>query len=126
MESVIKGIGQVSIRVSDVAKSIEFYQDNLGLPLLLNAGRLAFFQCGQVRLMLSVPESQEYDHSSAPLYLDVENINTAVATLKKRGVVFEDDPHIVGNLDDKEVWMAFFRDPDGNLLGVQSEVSVHA
>ena len=122
MESLIKSVGQVSIRVHDVERSIEFYQGTLGLPLLFNAGRLAFLQCGHTRLMISLPEHPELDHPSSTIYLDVDEINTAVVTLRERGVSFEDDPHVVGRLGDVDVWMAFFRDPDGNLLAVQSEV----
>lgn len=114
----------MSIRVHNVERSIEFYQGMLGLPLLFNAGRLAFLQCGHVRLMLSLPEGPELDHPSSPLYFDVSEINSAVASLRARGVSFEDDPHVVGRLGDSEVWMAFFRDPDGNSLAVQSEVPV--
>lgn len=124
MESIIRGLGQVSIRVHDVERSIEFYQGLLGLPLLFNAGRLAFLQCGNVRLMLSIPERPELDHPSSPLYFDVSEINSTVASLRGRGVSFEDEPHVVGRLGDSEVWMVFFRDPDGNLLAVQSEVPV--
>jgi catechol 2,3-dioxygenase-like lactoylglutathione lyase family enzyme len=124
MESLIKSVGQVSIRVHDVERSIEFYQGKLGLPLLFNAGRLAFIQCGHVRLMLSLPELPEFDHPSSPIYLDVDEINSVVVTLRDRGISFDDEPHVVGRLGDIEVWMAFFRDPDGNLLAVQSEVPV--
>jgi methylmalonyl-CoA/ethylmalonyl-CoA epimerase len=35
---------------------------------------------------------------------------------------FEQSPHFVAKLPDHDLWMAFFRDPDGNLLALMSEV----
>lgn len=126
MEAFIKDVGQISVRVHDVERSLDFYQGKLGLPLLFNGGRMAFLQCGHVRLMLSLPETPEFDHPGSPLYLNVDDINSAVSTLRQRGVSFEGEPHAVGRLGDSEVWMAFFRDPDGNFLAVQSEVPIQA
>ena len=45
-------IGQIAITVSDLAQSQQFYEHTLGMKLLFNAGNMAFFQCGSVRLML--------------------------------------------------------------------------
>ncbi len=46
----------------------------------------------------------------------------AFDTLSARGVVFETKPHLIAKLPDHELWMAFFRDPDQNLLALMSEV----
>lgn len=46
-------IGQIAIGVSDAARAKDFYQNVLGMKLLFDAGSLAFFQCGEVRLMIS-------------------------------------------------------------------------
>jgi len=42
--------------------------------------------------------------------------------LSKRGVSFEKQPHLIAKMPDHELWMAFFRDPDENLLALMSEV----
>ena len=78
--------------------------------------------CGDVRLMLAVPENDEVDHPSSTLYFRVADLPAAYADLTVRGVEFVDEPHLIARLPDHELWMAFFRYPDGNLLGLMSEV----
>jgi len=36
-------------------------------------------------------------------------------------VPIDDEPHLIAQLPDHDLWMAFFRDPDRNLLGIMSE-----
>jgi methylmalonyl-CoA/ethylmalonyl-CoA epimerase len=38
-----------------------------------------------------------------------------------QGVTFDDCPHLVARMPDHELWMAFFRDPDGHLLAIMEE-----
>ena len=54
--SEITCLGQVAITVQEVDRALAFYRDKLGLKFLFQAGTLAFFDCGGVRLMLSRPE----------------------------------------------------------------------
>jgi catechol 2,3-dioxygenase-like lactoylglutathione lyase family enzyme len=118
----IANIGQISIRVHDVARAVTFYRDALGLDFLFDAGPLAFLMCGDVRLMLTRPERDEFDHPSSTLYFGVEDIHAAREELAGRGVEFEDEPHLIAKMPDHELWMTFFRDPDRNLHGLMSEV----
>ena len=83
---------------------------------------MAFFMAGDVRLMLAVPENPEVDHPSSIVYFRVSDIDAAHAELSGRGVPFDDEPHLIAQLPDHDLWMAFFRDPDRNLLGIMSEV----
>ena len=115
-------IGQISIRVHDVERAVDFYRDALGLEFLFDAGPLAFLKCGDVRLMLTKPERDEFDHPSSTLYFRVDDINAARDTLAGRGVPFDDEPHLIAKMPDHELWMTFFRDPDRNLHGLMSEV----
>ena len=121
-ESSLGSIGQIAINVHDLARAVAFYRDTLGLRFLFEAPNLAFFDCGGVRLMLGPPEKPEFDHPASTLYFKVADIRQATATLKSRGVAFEDEPHLIAKMPDHELWMAFFRDAERNLLGLMSEV----
>jgi methylmalonyl-CoA/ethylmalonyl-CoA epimerase len=119
----ISRIGQIAINASDVERAATFYQDALGLKLLFKAGpSLAFFDCGGVRLMLTRPEKPEFDHPSSILYFAVPDIQAAHARMKEKGVPFEDEPHLIASMPDHDLWMVFFRDSEGNLMGLMSEV----
>ena len=123
MTAPIQRVGQVSIRTKDLPAAVAFYRDQLGLDFLFEAGpALAFFMCGDVRLMLTVPESPEFDHPSSTIYFNVDDLDAAYDELRGRGVPFDDEPHLIAEMPDHELWMAFFRDPDRNLHGLMAEV----
>ena len=115
-------LGQIGVTVSDVEKSVSFYRDTLGLKHLFSAPPgLAFFAAGAVRLMLSRPEKPESERFTSALYFKVADIQGTRDSLASRGVIFETEPHRVAKMPDHELWMAFFRDPDRNLLGLMCE-----
>jgi len=117
-------IGQISMRALDLPRAVRFYRDVLGMKFLFEAPpRLAFFDCEGIRLMLSLPEG-EFDYPGSVLYFVVEDIRSTYDGLKRRGVSFEGDPHLIAKLPDREVWMAFFRDSEGNMLALMSELRV--
>lgn len=117
-------IGQIAIPVTDVERAIVFYRDVLGMRFLFQAPPgLGFFDCGGVRLMLDGPAAEQAGQSSV-VYYKVSDLDDAFATLSARGVVFEAKPHLVATLPDHELWMAFFRDPDANLIALMSEVGL--
>lgn len=119
----ISRIGQIAVNAHDVERAAAFYQDTLGLKLLFKAGPgLAFFDCGGVRLMLTRPEKPEFDHPGSILYFAVPDIQAAHASMKEKGVRFEDEPHVIARMPDHDLWMTFFRDSEGNLMGLMSEV----
>ena len=115
-------IGQIAINIHDTDRAIDFYQNKLQLPFLFRGGNLAFFQCGQTRLMLSAPEKPEFDHPSSILYFSVADLRATFADMQSRGVTFIDEPHLIAKLPDHELWMCFFHDSEGNTLGLMSEV----
>jgi len=115
-------IGQIAIRVRDIGRAVRFYRDTLGMRFLFEVPHLAFFDCGGVRLMLSTPESPEFDHPGSVLYYKVQDINASYDGLRKRGVQFIDAPHLIAQLADHDLWMVFFRDSEENTLGLMSEV----
>ncbi len=114
-------IGQIAIPVKDLARSVEFYRDVLGLRFLFEAPpALAFFDCGGVRVMLE--GSGEGSTASSTLYYVVADLQAAVDALRRRGAKVEADPHLIARMPDHDLWMAFIRDPDEHLLGLMSEV----
>ena len=116
-------IGQIAIPVRDVGRATAFYRDTLGMRFLFDVpGRLAFFDCGGVRLMLGLPEGPHAQHSSSVIYYKVDDIAAAFDTLSARGVGFEREPHLIAELATHELWMAFFRDVDKNILALMTEV----
>ncbi len=114
-------IGQIAITVTDVPRAIAFYRDSLGLKFLFEAPNLGFFDCGGIRLMLTLPEGTSGGHASI-LYYRVPDIQQAHQVLSGRGVAFEGAPHLIAKMPDHDLWMAFFRDPDSNILALMSEV----
>lgn len=122
MEPKIQSIGQIAINVHDTNRAVEFYRDVLGLKLLFIAGQLAFFDCGGVRLMLSPPSSPEYDHPSSILYFKVDDIHAAYARLVEMNVRTESKPQLVARMPDHDLWLAGFRDTEGNVMEFMSEV----
>ena len=117
----ISRLGQVQIGTQDVERAADFYENVLGLKLLFKAPPgLAFFDCGGVRLMLSAPEGARESYSSV-LYFRVPDMQVAHRELAARGVQFESAPHVVARMPDYDLWMAFFRDPDRNLLALMCE-----
>lgn len=122
MPTPLQSIGQISIRTHDLPASIVFYRDDLGLDFLFDTEHMAFLMCGDVRLMLAVPENREVDHPSSIIYFRVDDIGAAHEELSARGVPFDDEPHLIAQMPDHDLWMAFSRDPDRNLLGPMGEV----
>jgi methylmalonyl-CoA/ethylmalonyl-CoA epimerase len=120
----IQGVGQIAIPVKDLPGMVAFYHETLGLRLLGQFGELAFLDCGGVRLMLSA--LSEEDAGVSILYYRVADIGAAVRALTIKGVRFEDEPHVVARAFGNEVWMAFCRDVEGNLLGLMEERALAA
>ncbi|HZI29437.1 MAG TPA: VOC family protein [Gemmatimonadaceae bacterium] len=115
-------IGQIAMNAKDIPRAVAFYRDALGMRLLFEAPpKMAFFDCGSVRLMLSLPETAEYDHPGSVLYFRVDDIDQAYAQLKERGVSFRDQPHLIARRPDHELWMTFFNDSEGNTLALMAE-----
>jgi catechol 2,3-dioxygenase-like lactoylglutathione lyase family enzyme len=114
-------IRQIALVVHDLPAAIEFYRDRLGMRFLFQAPPgLAFFDCDGIWLMLSTPE-KEFDRPGSVIYFEVPDIDASYATLRDRGVAFIDPPHLIADMGKYELWMAFFRDLDGNPLALRTE-----
>jgi methylmalonyl-CoA/ethylmalonyl-CoA epimerase len=113
-------IGQICVTAHDIERAVAFYSDKLGMKHLFTVPNMAFFECNGVTLMLGVPEGPQFDHPSSVIYFDVDDIEGAHSTLAERGVRFEGKPHLIAAMDQYDLWMAFFRDSEENLLALMS------
>ena len=117
----LSAIGQIAVTVKDIPRAIAFYRDVLGVPMLFEAPGMAFFQAGDVRLMLGTAEEPGTSFSSI-VYYRVEDIQAAYEELQRRGVTFTHEPRLIHRGTEFDLWLAFFPDPDGNTLALMSEV----
>lgn len=120
----ITKIGQIGVPAKNIERATAFYKDQLGLQLLFTTDTMAFFDCNGVRLFISLPEKEEFSHSSSILYFHVEDIQQTYEEYKEKGIVFIDEPHVVAKMGQTETWMVFFKDTEDNMHGLMSEVVV--
>jgi len=118
----ITNIGQISIIVKDVERATAFYRDVLGLPLLFTVPSMAFFDCGGVRLMLGTASSPEYDHPSSIFYFRVPDIQAGYQRLVGHGVEIVAPPRLIAPRPTHDLWMTAFKDSEGNIHQLMSEV----
>lgn len=114
-------IGQIALTVDDLARARDFYQNVLGMKLLFDAGNLAFFKCGDIRLMLSTSDKPG-PRGGTILYFQVNDIHATFAALKERGIHFIDQPHLIAKMPDHDLWMVFLNDTESNTIGIMCEI----
>ena len=122
MALTIEGVHQIAQHADDLERATEFYRDVLGLRHIatFDPPGLVFFDLGDgTRLLL------EQGASSALLYLGVAGIHASVEDLRRAGVRVDHEPHVIFADDagqfgpvGNEIWMAFFRDSEGNAVGL--------
>jgi catechol 2,3-dioxygenase-like lactoylglutathione lyase family enzyme len=106
-------LNQVTVPVTDVARSIVFYQ-RLGLKLIVESlPHYARFECGESRNTFSLHQVNEKPSGeNAWIYFEINTLDETVTSLQKDGFVFE-------TLPENKPWLwreVRLRDPDGNLL----------
>jgi DNA-binding CsgD family transcriptional regulator/catechol 2,3-dioxygenase-like lactoylglutathione lyase family enzyme len=118
-------LGQVSMLTKDAAAAERWYKEVLELPHIFTFGDLVFFDCAGTRLYIRQMRGKEEWRPSSTLYFSVPDIQAAYEELQRRGVHFQGAPHMIFKDDNTgvEEWMAFFDDPDGNVLAVMSRVA---
>lgn len=117
----LDNIGQIAVNVADLETAVTFYRDTLGMKFLFQFPGLAFFDCNGVRLLLD--ELAGWQHPASIVYYKVKDIQDTYQTAIQKGVTFKEKPHLVANMPDHELWMAFFEDPSGNTLALMSEIT---
>ena len=119
----ISGLGQIAITVHNLDRATAFYRDKLGFRLLFTAGKLAFFDCGGVRLMLGPAETPEFDHPSSLLYFRVADLDASYQRLVELGAKIFAPPRLIAPMATHDLWMAAFYDSEGNIHQLMSEVA---
>ena len=118
----IEDIGQIAITVKDVAVAKKFYTGVLGLKWLFDAGpNLSFVAAGPVRLMLTTAQGTGEAGKNSTLYFRTNSLADLYRSVIDRGARPEREPQLTAKMPDHELWMAFVRDPDGNLVGLMEE-----
>ena len=118
MSDIPKRLRQVAITVSDRERAKAFYGETLGLTHLFDAPpALAFFQCGETRLMLSAGEGPGPSDSTV-LYYEVDDVAATHKRLAAAGIAFEEAPRLIATVEGRDLWLALCRDSEGNLLGL--------
>ena len=112
-------IAQIAIVCKDVQRAKAFYRDVLGLLHLFDAPPgMSFFECGGIRLMLAKAENDA--SGTSVLYFQVNGIEHAAQQLKSRGTAVE-PAHLIAKMPDHELWLAEFRDSEGNVMALMEE-----
>lgn len=113
-------IGQIAVVCQDVARATAFYRDTLRVTFLFSAGpSLSFFDAGGTRLMLSPAEGEA--RGTSVLYFFVSDIAAVRDALAAKGVTFMNEPHLIARMPDHELWLAEFRDSEGNPMALMEE-----
>jgi methylmalonyl-CoA/ethylmalonyl-CoA epimerase len=119
MDLQIERLAQISYPVSDVDRSVAFFETTLGLKLALRPHpHMAFVDAGGVSIFL---ERAEDVAPASILYLACADVAVATAELARRGVEIVAPPHRITEQPGYDLWMSFFKDPDGHMLALSME-----
>jgi methylmalonyl-CoA/ethylmalonyl-CoA epimerase len=121
MSASLTGILQIAVSVKEIDRATAFYRDILGLPLLMTAPNMAFFNCGGVRLYLSAGTGSEHAGPNSFLYFRTPDIDAVLADAKTKNVTIHQEPQIIARMPDHDLWLMWIKDSEGNLLGIMEE-----
>lgn len=115
--------------VLDFPACLHFYNEILGFKVTWDDGDYASFSDGELRLAIFKRQmmAEALDRSGKPLKADTQDtavlvfevgdVDSEYHELRDRGVVFEKAPQ---NFPGWGIRAAYFRDPDGNLIEINS------
>jgi len=128
MESLAgRKVVQVALTVRDLDRARVFYRDTLGLPLLFEAGPMLFFDIAGQRLMVGLAEKAGKPIVGGTyIYFDAPDLPALVPALKAKGVEFIGTMETLQRTPTHELKLQFFKDPDGNEIGLMGMVPVAA
>ena len=111
------------VAVKDLGKAAKFYEETLGLNRVDAEGQeVVVYESGDTKLNVYRSSFAGTNKATAVTWT-VDDIDDVVRTLKAKGVTFEHydmpntkhegDVHVAGRMK-----VAWFKDPDGNILSV--------
>ncbi|MGR4989409.1 VOC family protein [Vibrio rotiferianus] len=102
-------LNQVLLTVKDIKLSIEFYQ-KMGFNLIVETENYARFECLDGDATFSLYLGDQESENNSVIYFEHEELDGLVASLKKKGIEFVQDP-----TDKDYLWReAMLNDPSGN------------
>lgn len=109
-------ISAIMLGVRDLPQALAFYEEKLGLKVIMHEPQLALLQCGTVMLGLSRGHAHAAPDvaGATEVAFQVEAVRAAHRALAAQGVSFVTEPHQATPTD----WVAHFRDADGHLLSI--------
>ncbi len=111
----VSGVDFVTVLVADFAAASAFYETTLGLQCSVRYDRIpgAEFETGNLTLQLldAAAIGREFQPSTHPIALHVDDVASARAALETEGVTFFGE-----TIDSGVCHMAVFADPEGNTL----------
>jgi predicted enzyme related to lactoylglutathione lyase len=114
---MITGTDFITIATRDIDSAEPFYRDVLGLPVRKRWGQMPAVEFETGNLTIAVMQSDafgmQFQANNSPIALHVDDFDAAKAELESRGVEFMGD-----TIDSGVCHQAFFKDPDGNVVGI--------
>jgi len=118
---------QVALTCRDLDRARSFYRDTLGLPLMFEAGHMLFFDIGGQRLMVGLAEDQKRPIAGGTyIYFDAPDLPVLAPALRAKGVELIGNMETLQRTPTHELKLQFFKDPDGNEIGLMGMVPVAA
>ena len=108
-------VSMISLGVKDMARSVQFYSETLGLPLLGKPGVVTLLKAGDLTIALNEPLGRAAGVAvvgAVEIIFPAESVAALHEDMAKRGCNFIAGPHEVS----PGLWAATFTDPDGHKL----------
>jgi predicted enzyme related to lactoylglutathione lyase len=113
--TTVTGVDFVTVFVKDYPAALKFYGETLGLEHAVDYEKIPAgeFETGSLTLQVmdAAAVGREFNPSDHPIALHVEDVEAARAKLEAEGIEF-----LAETMDSGVCHMAFFNDPDGNVL----------
>jgi len=119
----IKKVSNIILSVTNLHASLSFYHDLLGLQMKYTvAEEFAFLNGGSVDVALRASQNPA-NPGTTEIVFEVDDIGKTYENLKSKGLVFANAPRVVTENEDRRLFAADFRDPDGHILSITSWVA---